>query len=64
MANWHLPQRCEHCGALDNRDAEHARGCPWLPPVSAARLLAVARQCETAWIEKTTRERRARGAAA
>lgn len=61
---WNLPQRCEYCGASDNRDAEHARGCPALAPVPLARRLAIALECEAEWDRKKRALMRARGAAA
>jgi hypothetical protein len=42
---------CWKCGAADARDAAHQRGCPRLPPVSAERLLAIAKSCERGWAE-------------
>jgi hypothetical protein len=47
--HWHDPQRCEHCGAADSRDANHARGCPKLPQLSTERLLELALACERGW---------------
>jgi hypothetical protein len=55
---WSDPQRCEHCGAADSRDAAHSRGCPRLPPTSKERLHSLAQACERGW-ERLARRRTA-----
>jgi hypothetical protein len=57
---------CETCGASDNRDADHARGCPALEPVPRDELIALARQVERGWRDanEERERRRPKGAAA
>lgn len=60
------PQPCHICGAADARDADHQAGCPHMPELPRAELVARARAIEAGWEEKSAAAGRteSRGAAA
>jgi tyrosyl-tRNA synthetase len=51
---------CETCGARDNRDAEHQRGCPQVSQLPKAELIRIARRIEAGWEAKKMQMEEAR----
>jgi hypothetical protein len=47
---------CWHCGAEDSRGPDHQRGCPKLPRLTKAELLALADEVARGWRSRVRRD--------